>query len=90
MQEDQTHNKLWFRSKRYGLGWYPVTWQGWLSLLLYVAAMITQIYSVEPDKSNASIVIPYIFTQVFSLTALLIVLCYLKGEKLEWRWGNKK
>jgi hypothetical protein len=33
--------KHWFRVKRYGGGWgIPGTWQGWVVLLLWVAAFI--------------------------------------------------
>ena len=27
----------WFRRKRWGYGWTPVTWQGWLVVALFVA-----------------------------------------------------
>jgi hypothetical protein len=32
--------KLWFKAKRYGWGWTPVTWQGWVAVLVYVAILI--------------------------------------------------
>jgi hypothetical protein len=27
----------WFRARASGLGWYPITWQGWLATLLGAA-----------------------------------------------------
>ena len=33
-------NRPWFRPKRDGLGWTPVTWEGWLVTLASVAAVI--------------------------------------------------
>lgn len=29
---------MWFRAKRYGWGWRPVTWQGWAVVAVWVAA----------------------------------------------------
>jgi hypothetical protein len=31
----------WFGPRRYGWGWSPVTWQGWVVVVLYAAALIT-------------------------------------------------
>jgi hypothetical protein len=33
-------DRPWFRPKRDGLGWTPVTWEGWLVTLASVAAVI--------------------------------------------------
>jgi len=32
--------KLWFKAKRYGWGWTPACWQGWLVLGVYFAVLI--------------------------------------------------
>jgi hypothetical protein len=32
--------KPWFGRKRIGFGWRPVTWQGWLLILVIVAVAI--------------------------------------------------
>jgi hypothetical protein len=33
-------NGPWFRVKRSGLGWTPITWEGWLVTVLGAAAFI--------------------------------------------------
>lgn len=30
----------WFKSKPFGWGWTPVTWQGWLIMVLYIALIV--------------------------------------------------
>lgn len=30
----------WFRRKRFGYGWTPSSWEGWLATLLFVLACI--------------------------------------------------
>jgi uncharacterized membrane protein len=32
--------KPWFGRKRVGVGWSPRTWQGWLVIVLVVAAIV--------------------------------------------------
>lgn len=69
--------RLWFRAKYYGWGWYPVTWEGWVVLLTYILYVVDR--SAESKK----------LFEIFFATILLIIICYLTGEKPRWRWGKK-
>ncbi len=33
-------DRPWFRPKRFGFGWTPATWEGWLVTLLLVAIIV--------------------------------------------------
>jgi len=33
--------KRWFQRNQSGAGWHPSSWQGWLSLVVIVAAIVT-------------------------------------------------
>ncbi|HEX4399980.1 MAG TPA: hypothetical protein VHZ98_01490 [Galbitalea sp.] len=33
--------KRWFRPNQAGAGWHPSSWQGWLILVVIVAAIVT-------------------------------------------------
>jgi lipoprotein signal peptidase len=85
MEEEM--KEIWFPAKNYGFGWgLPIKWQGWVVLLAYVL-LITIGSVILSNSSKASIwLLPYILF----LTILLILICWKKGEKAEWRWGNKK
>ncbi len=79
--------KLWFKRKLYGWGWTPSTWEGWLVIFGYIGFLalivkdITAKPETPPDLSNFP-------PSIIVLTALLIITCYLKGEKPRWQWGK--
>ena len=77
---------VWFPAKKYGIGWgLPITWQGWVVLLLYIAlSIIGTIYFKQKGKE---IFIPF---YIIFLTSLFIYICWKKGEKISWRWGKHK
>ena len=81
--------KVWFKAKKYGWGWYPATWQGWLVTLLYVVyvAYRANTLTVMFDTST-SFAFRYIFELILP-TIILLVVCLLTGEKPKWRWGDK-
>lgn len=85
--------RYWFKRKIWGWGWVPVTWQGWLVTLLYVALVSLRVLTREeaipgnPDSGSNFLVfgLPLIV-----LTALFIFTAYRKGEKPKWQWGLPK
>lgn len=79
-------NKIWFKAKEYGYGWYPATWEGWLVTLIYVVAITFLVFIFE---QNVSGLLWQYLGMVFGLSLMLIFICYKKGEKPGWRWGNK-
>jgi len=80
-------NKLWFKRKRYGWGWYPSSWQGWLVLLVWVALFSTTSILFEKYFINSNLI--YFFIVAIFVSALIFI-CYKKGEKPGWRWGEDK
>ncbi len=81
--------KLWFRAKRYGLGWYPVSWQGWAILAMYVFVVFANArYLNRHEFSNSDFLMQF-FPQTYILTVFLIIICSATGEKIRWRWGKK-
>lgn len=71
--------KAWFPLKKYGYGWsFPVRWQGWVAVVVYVAAMA--IAGIRfANEIGRFVVIALIGTGLF------IGLCYWKGEEPKWR-----
>ena len=77
--------RYWFRSKTHGWGWGPpATWQGWLVLLAYAAAMLAVAIRVPPDTRPMAFLV-----WVAALAAALLVVCWFKGEPPRWRWGGR-
>ena len=77
--------KFWFPAKKYGYGWGPPNcWQGWAVLAAYVALISGGAFLLRPDK-HAFLFIAH----VASLSIILTIVCWFKGEKAGWRWGGK-
>jgi drug/metabolite transporter (DMT)-like permease len=76
---------FWFPAKRYGWGWgLPVRWQGWLVFAAYLALLLGGLYYFKAQRSAAGVLV-----YVLALTAVLIVIIAIKGERpLGWRWGG--
>ena len=34
--------KYWFKRRRFGWGWTPVTWQGWLTVAFFIGLIIAR------------------------------------------------
>jgi len=83
--------QLWFRTKKYGWGWTPVTIQGWLVLAVYVAAVtVTVVRFIHRSRTGADVQSATLTFLLWlaGLTAALIAICWMTGERPRWRWGN--
>ena len=76
-------NKIWFKRKKYGWGWTPSTWEGWLVITIWIFVFI-----LEFSKKDNSLPKNIIF--ILMMIGLLIYISYKKGETPRWQWGNKK
>lgn len=79
--------QLWFRAKRYGWGWYPVTWQGWTITLGYVGLIFLFASVVEKDATTEDLILIY-FIPLILATGVFVGIAYKTGEKPRWRWGE--
>jgi hypothetical protein len=74
--------RLWFKRKRYGWGWTPVTGEGWAVIAAYLVGLILISQRLAPGS------LAY-YGGVAGITLLLIAIGYIKGETPAWRWGKK-
>lgn len=77
------HRPMWFKAKRYGYGWYPATWQGWLALLTWTVFFVGAY--VRWDVGTH---VWQFLADVALSTGALLWLCWYTGEKPRWRWGR--
>ncbi|HVZ10992.1 MAG TPA: hypothetical protein VG941_01010 [Candidatus Paceibacterota bacterium] len=82
--------KVWFKAKRYGYGWYPAAWQGWLILAVFVILTVRNMTQISAGDEADGAIGALVVVQECILVAVLIFLCWLTGEKVAWRWGNTK
>lgn len=84
---DKNKNKIWFRRKLYGWGWVPVTWQGWLVTLLYVALIVLAGLTIDGNSPRSELAFTFIIP-VALITVALVRILYRKGEPPRWQWGK--
>ncbi len=82
--------RLWFARKRYGWGWTPSTWEGWVITLLYIAAVIANAVFMEHITPISTTAWVLFFMHIATLTTFLILICYARGESPKWQWGGKR
>lgn len=72
----------WFCAKRYGYGWgLPTRWQGWLVFTTFIAAFLAG----TPLITKGPV---YFISYVVGISAVMIAICWWKGEAPRWRWGD--
>ncbi len=80
-----TKPTYWFPAKRYGWGWgIPTAWQGWVVLVLFFAMLLVGAVLLLPGQGNGAFI-----AYTVLLCALLVAVCWVKGEPPKWRWGGK-
>lgn len=80
--------RYWFRSKLYGWGWVPVTWQGWTATLAYILFLVWNAKQIDAVSHSVSYTLIGFSPVLILATLALILLCIFTGEKPHWRWGK--
>jgi len=81
----ETGERHWFRARRYGWGWEPATWEGWLVMVLYVVGMAGGGWWLLPQRQETAFL-----GWTGLLTTLLLAISWLKGETPGWHWGDRQ
>ncbi len=83
----------WFKAKRYGWGWTPAKWQGWVVTFVYAGLVLIVTRTGEqtiPGNPDSGTNFLTFALPIIVLTALFIYIAYKKGEKPGWQWGSPK
>jgi hypothetical protein len=82
-------SKLWFKRKQYGWGWVPSSFEGWATLFVYGVVLVAIVKHAEMNSVTDSDVVLYTAIPAVIASALLIAVCYYKGETPRWQWDGK-
>jgi hypothetical protein len=64
----------WFRRKRFGWGLQPISWQGWVMTIAYVAIVITLGATLAASQG-------WLFATLFAIvTALYLLVAFLTRD----------
>lgn len=76
-------SKIWFKAKTHGWGWCPCSWEGALVLVVWAVLFAFSIIKMDHEWLKNILF-------MLAITAVLIYICWKKGESPRWRWGEKK
>lgn len=86
-------SKYWFKPKRYGYGFFPVSWEGWLATILLVFVILLSGFSnsvfTESEISSQEAARFFLDILIFAGLATYFFEKKMK-EPLKWRWGKRK
>lgn len=82
--------QYWFKRRAYGWGWVPARKEGWAAILVFILLLLLPTpFANSLSLSEEQFAIAYsIYTLI--LSAILVLISYLKGEKPKWSWGLPK
>jgi hypothetical protein len=84
-------SRFWFKRRRYGWGWMPCTWQGWVTVAVFIGIVVIGSKTILPAKPAQPS--PREWTVFFGLNLaavlFLIIVALVKGPIPRWRWGWK-
>lgn len=89
MKEVQKQSAKWFRARRYGWGWTPNTWEGWLFTLVWLILFLGLTVTPQLLWPDDAFVVVWAGISGLFLTGLLLVITYRTGEPPAWHWGGK-
>jgi hypothetical protein len=76
---------FWFKRKKYGYGWTPCSWQGWLLTISYI------VLAIAPVAFSKNWYLHYRFfyyIYLAFLTGINIFLTLKHAPKGRWSWGD--
>lgn len=81
--------QYWFKRRRYGLGWVPVTWQGWLTIIVFIAIALGAAFGLptKPAQPTGGQLLRFFVILAADLAAFLAI-TFTKGPRPRWRWGK--
>jgi hypothetical protein len=86
-------SKYWFKPKRYGYGFFPISIEGWLCtiglvIIILLSGFSGDIFS-ESEPSHKQLVRFMLDIFIFASIATYLFEKKMK-EPLKWRWGRRQ
>lgn len=85
----EPRRSLWFSSKKYGWGWAPASWEGWVVLGTYLIVIVLNFFRINGQTHSVSDTLISFIPETSVLTFFLTYICIKTGEEPRWRWGGK-
>jgi hypothetical protein len=87
--------RIWFRNRAYGGGWYPATAEGWFVLALWLfiligSTLVFLVAQLRADSFMRLVLLVLWIAVVLADTATLLYFLHAKGEKPRSHWHNAR
>lgn len=79
----EVRDGYWFAQKRFGYGAVPVTWQGWLTTLVYIALVGLLAWRMPTGLLKLATIAPV------SVACIYFIWTKTDGG-FRWRWGRER
>ena len=81
MKKTSRFNKFWFEKKKYGWGWTPISWEGWMTIAIFAGFNTWSYFELASSSTSfAGTMFVYVIWLGVS-TFGLIKLCVWKCRK---------
>jgi len=82
--------KYWFKPKRYGWGFYPISWEGWLATLGLLGMVLISAYvnNFFTSAITAQDGFSFLFDLVVVIALSSVVFDGKTKGSVKWRWGK--
>lgn len=78
------NKKPWFRSRTYGWGWTPCSWEGWTVVAVFILFLVRDFLRIDENTNSTSDTLrPFIGHMVIA-TLILVAISYWKGDRAKW------
>ena len=82
--------KLWFKARRFGWGWTPVSIGGWIvtvvAIVLIFAGTVVLHYELRRGANPILAAVLFLLWTV-AIGGLMTAIAWKTGEPPRWRWG---
>lgn len=86
----KSKHELWFKRRRYGWGWTPTTWQGWLVVTTALLIMIADVVFATSIGERPTAWQVTLFLAILAIAVVgLVAVGYRRGPKPKWRSGSR-
>jgi MFS superfamily sulfate permease-like transporter len=83
-------NEYWFKPKTYGYGATPVTWEGWLVVALYTAAVLICCAILTTRGNTFSHWLSAMVVIVVATVAVIWISVKKTDGAWHWQWGQSR
>ena len=74
-------NKYWFKRKENGFLWEPLSWKGWLIILLFGIIMVSDFMLIDSRSHSVSDTLINFVPFAVILIITLFFICWLTSER---------